>query len=132
MATRLVHYRSQKYRAKTIPVTTWLLDKITTETSGYDLWSTQIKPFTLIQPDIQKIVEDLKLPRLKHNIMKTKLYHAWASSRKFTSKTLERKIEEIFTQMDLWLITEETKNEHLDRLLKRVLVEFKVADEKIV
>jgi len=132
MATRLTHYRTEKYKAKTVPILTWLLDKIVTETSGYDLWSTQIKPFTLIQPEIEKIVDKFEVPLTKRNILKTKLYSAWSASRKWTQETLKKKIEEIFTQLDLWFITPELIEELVDAMLQLKTVEFKVADEIIV
>jgi len=132
MATKPAHYRTQKYEAKTVPISVWLLDKIVTETSGYDLWSTQIKPFVLIQPSIEQAVDKLEVPLTKRNILKTKLYSAWAASRKWTQETLKKKIEEIFAQMELWFVTPELKEELVDTMLKLKTVEFKVADEEII
>jgi len=132
MATRSVHHRTAKYEAKTVPVSVWLLDKIVTETSGYDLWSTQIKPFTLIQPAIEQVVDKMEVPLTKRNILKTKLYAAWAASRKWTQETLKKKIEEVFAQMELWFVTPELIEELVDAMLQLKTVEFKVADEEII
>jgi len=94
------HFRSEKYQRKIDPIISILRDKVVAGELMWKKWFKLHEWWLRYDDYIQHLAVTEGIPRLFLSRFKTKLWKIFSARRKFTAKTLEKKIEEIMLQAE--------------------------------